>query len=112
MLAELSIRGELRFGMGPLHQQRFAVFPGDRGMSLVLLLDVPRTQSPQLAFQEMCQTAQTLAAVLSGKVTDEAGRPLQPADLERIEEQIGQRAAQLSDMGIEPGSPIAQRLFL
>lgn len=110
--AGLESRGELRFGMGLLHQQRFAVFPGDRGMSLVLLLDVPRTQAPQLAFQEMCQTAQTLAAVLSGTVTDEAGRPLQPADLERIEEQIGQRAAQLSDMGIEPGSPIAQRLFL
>lgn len=110
--AGLESRGELRFGMGPLHQQRFAVFPGDRGMSLVLLLDVPRTVAPQLAFQEMCQTAHTIAAVLSGAVTDEAGRPLQPADLGRIEEQIGHRAVQLSDMGIEPGSPIAQRLFL
>lgn len=110
--AGLESRGELRFGMGPLHQQRFSVFPGDRGMSLVLLCDVPRTLQPVAAFQEMQQAAQTMAAVLSGSVTDEAGRPLATLDFERIEEQIAQKAAQLAAMGIEPGAPIAQRLFL
>ncbi|WVN40899.1 cell division protein ZipA C-terminal FtsZ-binding domain-containing protein [beta proteobacterium MWH-UniP1] len=110
--AGLESRGELRFGLGPLHQQRFAVFPGDRGLSLVLLLDVPRTADPQGAFQEMRLAAQTMAAVLSGAVTDEAGRPLQAADFERIEKQIGQKAGQLLAMGIEPGSAVAQRLFL
>lgn len=110
--AGLEPRGEMRFGMGPLHQSRFAVFPGDRGMSLVLLLDVPRTAHPFEAFQEMRQAAQTMAAVLSGAITDEAGRPLAAIDFERIEEQISQKAMQLSAMGVEPGSPIAQRLFL
>jgi hypothetical protein len=110
--AGLEPRGELRFGMGPLHHQRFAVFPGDRGMSLVLLLDVPRTEHPESAFHEMQQAAKTMAAVLSGVITDEAGRPLQSIDLERIEAQIVQKTAQMVAMGVTPGSPVAQRLFL
>lgn len=110
--AGLESRGEARFAKGPLHHQRFSVFPGDTGSSLTLLLDVPRTTAPMAAFQEMVFTAQTLATVLQAELTDERGRPLAQQDLDQIAAQVSAREQQLISLGITPGSIVAQRLFL
>jgi hypothetical protein len=110
--AGLEQRGESRFAMGPVHQQRFSVFPGDSGETLVLLLDVPRTAQPRLAFEEMRQAGLAMASVLSAQLVDESGRLLAPNDFELIAEQVAAREQALQQMGIEPGSPVALRLFL
>ena len=110
--AGLEMRGESRFAMGPLNEQRFAVFPGDGGDNLILLLDVPRTSDPAVAFRQMHETAEVLAGALQGEITDEAGRALGPRDLELITTQIHSRLEQMEALGIIPGSTVAQRLFL
>jgi hypothetical protein len=110
--AGLEQRGESRYAMGPAHQQRFSVFPGDSGETLVLLLDVPRTVQPRLAFDEMKQAAMTMASVLSAQVVDESGRRLEQADFELIAQQVAAKEQALQEMGIEPGSSVALRLFL
>lgn len=110
--AGLESRGEARFAKGPLHHQRFSVFPGDAGNCLMLLLDVPRTALPLEAFQEMVATAQTLASLLDAEVTDEAGRPLAQHDFDQIAAQVSAKEQQLQALGIMPGSTVAQRLFL
>ncbi len=108
----LEPRGESRYARGPLHHQRFSVFPGDGGMGLVLLLDVPRTASPVAAFDEMLSAGRALADALSADLTDEAGRLLLPEDIVLIREQLVRQEARILALGITPGSTLAQRLFL
>ncbi len=110
--AGLESRGESRFAKGPLHQQRFSVFPGESGASLILLLDVPRTSAPSDAFREMIATAEVLASVLEAQVTDEAGHRLSAQNFEGIAAQVADKEQRLLAMGITPGTPVAQRLFL
>jgi len=109
----LQPKGESRFVFLDEQQQtRFSVFPGDRGNSMVLLLDVPRSPQPTESFKEMTQTAHQLAQSLNGRLTDEAGRELTTTDLDMIAAQVAQRAEQLLELGITPGSRLALRLFL
>ncbi|MFZ9390797.1 MAG: hypothetical protein EBU74_01375 [Betaproteobacteria bacterium] len=110
--AGLEPRGESRFAKGPLHRQRFSVFPGESGVSLILLLDVPRTVAPVEAFREMIATAELLASVLDAQVTDEAGHRLLAQNFEGIAAQVADKEQRLLAMGITPGTPMAQRLFL
>jgi hypothetical protein len=110
--AGLEPRGESRFAKGPLHRQRFSVFPGESGVSLILLLDVPRTVAPVEAFREMIATAELLASVLDAQVTDEAGHRLFAQNFEGIAAQVADKEQRLLAMGITPGTPMAQRLFL
>jgi hypothetical protein len=110
--AGLESRGESRFAKGPLHQQRFSVFPGESGASLILLLDVPRTSAPSDAFREMIATAEVLASVLEAQVIDEAGHRLSAQNFEGIAAQVADKEQRLLAMGITPGTPVAQRLFL
>ncbi len=108
----LESRGESRYAMGPLHHQRFVVFPGDGGGRLTFLLDLPRTANPVEAFQSMVEVAEQFAEFLSGALTDEAGRPLTEQALARIAQQVEERVGQFEQMGLTPGSQVAQRLFL
>ena len=110
--AGLESRGESRFAKGSQHQQRFSVFPGESGASLILLLDVPRTFAPSDAFREMTATAEVLASVLDAQVTDEAGHRLSARNFEDIAAQVADKEQRLLAMDITPGSPVAQRLFL
>jgi hypothetical protein len=98
--------------MGPLHHQRFVVFPGDGGGRLTFLLDLPRTTAPVEAFQSMVDIAEQFAEALSGVLTDESGRPLSEPALAQIAQQVEERVAQFEQMGVVPGSQVAQRLFL
>lgn len=111
-LLGLESRGESRYAMGPLHHQRFVVFPGDGGGRLTFLLDLPRTASPVEAFQSMVEVAEQMAERLSGALTDEAGRPLSEQSLARIAQQVEERVSEFEQMGLTPGSQVAQRLFL
>lgn len=109
----LAARGESRFAeIDPSGRIGFTVFPGDRGDRLVLLLDVPRTAEPSLAFERMCNTAQRLSELLAGQLTDEAGRRLDAESLAAIGGQILDKERLLVQAGIAPGSSVALRLFL
>lgn len=110
--AGLESRGESRFAKGSLYQQRFSVFPGESGASLILMLDVPRTAAPAEAFREMIATAEVLASVLDAEVTDEAGHRLSAQNIEGIAAQVADKEQRLLAIGITPGTPMAQRLFL
>jgi hypothetical protein len=112
LLAGLEQRGESRYALGAIGQQRFSVFPGDSGETLVLLLDVPRTLEPQRAYQEMVKTAQTMSEALSARLCDDSGRSLAAKDFELIADQVAAKEQQLQHAGIAPGSPVALRLFL
>lgn len=107
----LETRGELRYARGPLGAQIFSVFPGDRGNQLVLLLDLPRTPQPSIAFQQLRETAVSLAGLLHGRLTDESGRILHDADFDRIADQIQMREQAMLAMSVSPGSALALRLF-
>lgn len=111
--AALSATGESRFVANDAqHRALFSVFPGDGGNRLVLLLDVPRAAEPVQAFRHMSEAARVMARALSAEVTDEAGKIIAAESLTVIERQIQSRADQLLAMGVEPGSPLALRLFL
>jgi hypothetical protein len=111
--AGLQAKSESRFvAVDQQQQQRYSVFPGDNGSSLVLLLDVPRTTDPTEAMRDMRKTAMRLAEILSGQLADEQGRPLNNDSLDVIENQVAQRADALTAMGVVPGSVLALRLFL
>ncbi len=80
-----------------------------QGISLVL--DVPCTQNPVVAFNDMAAVAQALAAALNGQVVDDNNRPLSFKSCEQIAQSVADIAAQLQARGFAAGSPVAKRLF-
>lgn len=82
-----------------------------RSDGLTLLLDVPRTEDVIRAYEAMTRAAKQLAGRLGGSVVDDRGKALDDRALAAIEAQLEPLRRRLSDHGIEPGSPLAQRLF-
>ena len=78
---------------------------------LTLVLDVPRTPDIVRAYEAMTRAAKQLAGALEGSLVDDRGNALDDRSLAAIEAQLQPLCRQLSDQGIEPGSPLAQRLF-
>jgi hypothetical protein len=94
--------GEL--GEGPYEVAR-------RADGLTLVLDVPRTQDIVRAYEAMTRAAKQLAGKLGASVVDDRGNALDDRALAAIEAQLEPMRRRLVDQGIEPGSPLAQRLF-
>ena len=82
-----------------------------RADGLTLVLDVPRTPDVVRAYEAMTRAATQLASRLGGKVVDDRGNALDERALAAIETQLEPLRRRLSERGIEPGSPLAQRLF-
>lgn len=82
-----------------------------RADGLTLILDVPRTPDVVRAYEAMSRAATQLASRLGGKVVDDRGHPLDERALAAIETQLEPLRRRLGERGIEPGSPLAQRLF-
>jgi FtsZ-interacting cell division protein ZipA len=78
---------------------------------LTLVLDVPRTADVVRAYEAMTRAAKQAATKLGASVVDDRGQPLDERALAAIEAQLEPMRRQLSEQGIEPGSPLAQRLF-
>jgi hypothetical protein len=82
-----------------------------RGDGLTLILDVPRSQDIARSYEAMTRMATHLAATLGGRVVDDRGNALDERALAAIGAELEPIRRQLSESGVEPGSPLALRLF-
>ncbi|MBV8030548.1 MAG: hypothetical protein JO035_03460 [Betaproteobacteria bacterium] len=77
---------------------------------LTLTLDVARTHEPARAFEAMARAGRQLAGA-TGRLVDDRGRVLDDRALAAIEAELESVKMALGSRGIEPGSPLALRLF-
>ena len=92
-------------GEPDLEAEGFSVARRDGGVTL--LLDVPRTPDLGRSYAAMAQTARGLG----GRVVDDNGNALDERALSAIGVEVEALRLRLGEIGIEPGSPLAQRLF-
>lgn len=97
--------------LGPTGELVFTMSLTDSPQRLGFLLDVPRTSESLEPWSAMIDCAQDVAARLSGKVVDDAGRPIPLESLDTIARQLTQRYASLDAIGITAGSPLSLRVF-
>jgi len=88
-----------------LRKEGFAVAPRTDG--LTLLLDVPRTPDLAKTYAAMVEAARRLG----GRVVDDNGNSLDERALAAIGVEVESLHGRLTEMGVEPGSPLALRLF-
>lgn len=99
--ARLSTTGDVDFQL---------VADESQGM-ISLTLDFPHVNRPDLAVTEMLDLARTLAATLDADIVDDEGRVLDESGMALLANQVVRLSAALQAQGIEPGSPLARRLF-
>jgi hypothetical protein len=78
-----------------------------RADGITLLLDVPRTPDLLSSYQAMARAARELG----GRVVDDNGNTLDERALSAIGVEVDALRSRMAAMGIEPGSPLALRLF-
>jgi hypothetical protein len=89
--------------------QPFQITPRPDGITL--LLDVPRTQDLAGSYDAMVRTARQLAASHGGRLVDDNNNSLDERALAAIGVEVEAVRGRLAEMKIEPGSPLALRLF-
>jgi hypothetical protein len=89
--------------------QPFQAAPREDGVTLTL--DVARTPEPEHGYDAMARAGQALARTQGGRLVDDTGRELDERALASIRTQVEVVRRLLSGRGIEPGSPLALRLF-
>ena len=83
----------------------------ERVDGLTLILDVPRVADVTRSYQAMTRMAVHLAGALGGRVVDDRGNALDERSLAAIGAELEPMRRLLAEAGIEPGSPLALRLF-
>jgi hypothetical protein len=78
-----------------------------RADGVTFLLDVPRTPDLSRSYDAMVRAARGLG----GRLVDDNGNPLDERALAAIGAEVEATHGRLAEMGIEPGSPLALRLF-
>lgn len=96
-------------GVPEIPSSPFQIEARDDGFTLAL--DVGRTSDPARAYEAMARAAVTLAAERGGRVVDDNGSVLDDRALASIGGQLDAVRETLAGRGIEPGSPLALRLF-
>jgi hypothetical protein len=74
---------------------------------VTLLLDVPRTPDLARSYAAMVETARQLG----GRMVDDNGNHVDERALAAIGVEIESLRTRMVEIGVEPGSPLAQRLF-
>jgi hypothetical protein len=87
----------------------FQVVP--RADGVTLLLDVPRTHDVARGYEAMVRAGRHLADTHGGRLVDDNGNALDDAALMAIGTELDAMRRKLGEIGIEPGSPLALRLF-
>jgi len=78
---------------------------------ITFLLDVPRVGNGLKAFDRMVAISRSMADSLDGMLADDNRVPLNDSGLDKIRNQLRAIYAAMEHRGIQPGSPIALRLF-
>jgi len=89
--------------------QAFQAQPRADGVTLTL--DVARTLEPARGYEAMARAGRSLAQARGGRLVDDAGRELDERALASIGAQLDAVRQRLAGCGIEPGSPLALRVF-
>jgi hypothetical protein len=89
--------------------QAFQAQPREDGVTLTL--DVARTPEPARGYEAMARAGRSLAQARGGRLVDDAGRELDERALASIGAQLDVVRQRLTGCGIEPGSPLALRVF-
>jgi hypothetical protein len=89
--------------------QAFQAIAREDGVTL--MLDVARTREPRATYEAMARAGRELAQTRGGRLVDDAGRELDERALVAIGRELDAVGARLAGCGIEPGSPLALRLF-
>jgi len=82
-----------------------------RDDGLTLTLDVPRTPEPGRHYEAMVRAGRQLASSSNARLVDDNGRELDERALAAIAAELESVRGMLAASGIEPGSPLALRLF-
>lgn len=82
-----------------------------RADGVTLTLDVARSADPERSYEAMARAGQALARAEGGRLVDDQGRELDERALAAIRTQLEAVRRLLAGHGIEPGSPVALRLF-
>jgi hypothetical protein len=108
----LSERAEGRFSrLDEQSEAVFSVLPGDQGFHLSFMLDLPRVSHPTQAFSDLVDLAQACAEAFSGRLVDDAGRPLTTALFDQFAQQVASRDQALVASGLTPGSWLNRKIF-
>ena len=89
--------------------QPFDAAPREDGLTLTL--DVARTVEPAKGYEAMARAGRSLAQSRGGRLVDDAGRELDERALASVGAQLEAVRQRLAGCGIEPGSPLALRVF-
>jgi hypothetical protein len=92
-----------------LEGQPFQAAPREGGVTLTL--DVARTRQPARSYEAMARAGRQLAQEQGGRLVDDTGRELDERALAAVGAQLDTVGQRLAACGIEPGSPLALRLF-
>jgi ZipA, C-terminal FtsZ-binding domain len=82
-----------------------------RADGVTLTLDVARTRDPGSSYEAMARAGRELARVRGGRIVDDAGHELDERALAAVGRELEAVRARLAGCGIEPGSPLALRVF-
>ena len=96
-------------GEAPQGEHPFQVTRREDGLTFTL--DVARTLEPGRSYEAMVRAGRQIAAAGSGRVVDDNGAVLDDRALAAIGGQLEAVRQELAGRGIEPGSPLALRLF-
>ena len=101
----------LGIGTAParFHGAVFQATPRDDGVTLTL--DVARTPNPGSSYEAMARAGRELARTRGGRLVDDAGHELDERALAAVGRELEAVRARLAGCGIEPGSPLALRVF-
>ena len=89
--------------------ERFQAASRDDGVTLTL--DVARTLEPRASYEAMARAGTQLAQARGGRLVDDTGKELDERALAAIGTQLDAVRERLAGCGIEPGSPLALRVF-
>jgi hypothetical protein len=89
--------------------QAFQAAPREDGVTLTL--DVARTPEPARGYEAMARAGRQLAQSRGGRLVDDTGRELDERALAAVGAQLEAVRQRLAGCGIEPGSPLALRVF-
>lgn len=78
---------------------------------LTLTLDVPRTAEPTKGYEAMVRAGRQLASSANARLVDDNGREFDERTYAAVAAELESVCRMLAASGIEPGSPLALRLF-